>query len=301
MWRFWQQRGHFAEARSIFDRLLGIASASPRARAKALGGAGGIYYWQGDIELMARCYTEASAICESLGDPRALAEALLNEAYVPFMRNDWTTGRRLAARARDLFEELGDELGIAHAEMNLGVGDYFARDFSEKVEHWEKAVEIYRRRGELLELADVLNNIGFARALSGHWTQAIGDLRESLAIFAAAGNEVGVAMVLEGFASVAAWLDQSARAAQLFGYADATKERLQGGPPPSMLRTGGYRLRASQALGPDEFARLHTEGGTKSQAEAMALAEFGVPADTPPFPGVGGFVSAEPAANQPSP
>jgi predicted ATPase len=287
-WRFWQQRGHFTEARAIFDRLLVLAGASPGARAKALGGAGGIAYWQGDIGLMSRCYTEASAIYAAIGDQRGLAEALLNEAYVPFMRSDWVAGRDMAARARDIFEQLGDEIGVGHAEVELGVGDYFSQDFPTKIGHWERAVEIYRRKERLLELADTLNNLAFARALFGQWSLAMADIGEALSIFVAAGNEVGAAMVLEGYGAIAAWVGEPARAARLFGYADATKERLSGGPPPSMVRTGGYRIRAAQALGPDEFERLYADGGSLSQADATALADIRLDPATPPFPGVGG-------------
>jgi predicted ATPase len=41
IWRFWQLRGYFIDARQVFERLLGANVGSPRAQAKAHSGAGG--------------------------------------------------------------------------------------------------------------------------------------------------------------------------------------------------------------------------------------------------------------------
>jgi predicted ATPase len=58
LWRFWQQRGHLAEGRRWLQEILTLPQAQEptSARAKALTGAGGIAWWQEDIEAAHRFY-----------------------------------------------------------------------------------------------------------------------------------------------------------------------------------------------------------------------------------------------------
>ncbi len=96
LWRFWQQRGHLAEGRETLRGLLDRpAAAGPtRARARALGGLGGVAYWQADIAGAERAYAEALEIERGLDDPRGLAGALYNAGFVAAL-----TGDRAGARA----------------------------------------------------------------------------------------------------------------------------------------------------------------------------------------------------------
>ena len=80
MWRFWQKRGHLAEARR---RLEAMAAApwshdDPRLRAKLLEALGGTCWWQGDLPAMAPRYDEALAIWQALGDEAEIANAYYN-------------------------------------------------------------------------------------------------------------------------------------------------------------------------------------------------------------------------------
>jgi predicted ATPase/class 3 adenylate cyclase len=284
VWRFWHQRGRFAEARAIFDHLLGGGPAQPAARARALSGAGGIAYWQADYESMARWYTEARELFDAAGDKPGLAEALFNESFVPFMNGDSAAAAKLAERARDTYEEIGDDLGVARTEGTLSLALYWSTDYSLAIPHLERSIAIFRARHEMLELADQLTNLAFARASAGKWQEAVAALLESAAIFTEAGNEIGVGLALEGQAALAAWAKDAARAAQLFGYVDSARDRVGGTPPPAIVRTKGLRRRAAEALGPSEYERLVAEGARLSQAEAMRLADFVPPDDTAPLP-----------------
>lgn len=284
VWRFWQQRGRFAEARSIFDRLLASGGAGPAARAKALIGAGGIAYWQADYESMAGWYTEAGRLYEAAGDKLGLADALWNGSFVPMMSGDQAAAADMAERARDLYDELGNDLGSARAEGVLSMARYWHSNYADAIPHLERAIAIFRAHGEMLELADTLTNLSAARAMVGQWPEAVTALRESMAIFAEAGNELGVAMVLEIMAALAAWANEPERSARLFGYTDATKERVGGAPPVALFLTESFRARPLEALGRDEFERLRAEGARLTQAEAVALGDFEPASDTPVLP-----------------
>ncbi len=80
LWRFWQRRGYLDEARRLVDRIAAQPwELDPDERARFAEAAGGIAYWQADIEATRRWYDEALAIRRSQAEPRR---------------------RRLAARAR---------------------------------------------------------------------------------------------------------------------------------------------------------------------------------------------------------
>ena len=285
IWRFWQQRGHFMEARSIYERLLALPGASPAARAKALLGAGGIAYWQNDFVATGRWYREARELYEMAGDSAGLAEALYNEAYVPLVAGDFEPVGPLATRSRDLFLELGDESGAAKGEQLLGYMHYFAGRPADALSFLGRAAAIYRRTSDLFLLADVLTGIAYGSAMSGDWDRSVESLREALAIFAEAGNEVGMAIVVEGAGAAAAFVGQRDLAARLFGAAEAAKERLGGAAPGMLLQTRQHRAALVEALGQERFDELAAEGAELSFSGAVDLARsLEPPLGAPPLP-----------------
>ena len=83
MWRYWQKRGHLAEARR---RLQAMADApwsrdDPRLRARLMEALGGVCWWQADIPAMGAAYQEALALWQEIGDQREIANALYNDSF----------------------------------------------------------------------------------------------------------------------------------------------------------------------------------------------------------------------------
>ncbi len=284
IWRFWQQRGRFAEGRAIFERLLEEPNSSPASRARALMGAGGIAYWQAEYQTMAAWYVEARELAERSGDHLLLADALFNESFVPMSAGDLASAAAIAERAHDLYAEQGDDLGAARSDGTIAMANFWQGDYVAAMHHVERAVAVFRARGDKLELADHLTNLAVGLALDGDWKEAIAALDESAAIFDEAGNELGVAIVMEGYASMSAWAGESERAARLFGFVDATKDRVGGSPPAFLIQSDQFRALAIEQLGEGEFARLAAEGARLSVARAMEIARMPLPDDTPPWP-----------------
>ena len=87
IWRFWQQRGHLAEARARLERIMALPGAEVRGalRVRALGALGGIVYWQNHYEAMRRPYEEAVEIAREVGEPRLLARAVFDLSFVPMV------------------------------------------------------------------------------------------------------------------------------------------------------------------------------------------------------------------------
>ena len=286
IWRFWQQRGRFAEAHSIFEQLLANDGYGPAARARALIGAGGIAYWQGDFGTMAARYAEARALFEAVGDRHGVAEALFNEAYEPLVHNDYEGARVLATQARNLFAELGDDVNLARTEIVIGMCSYYQGDFQAAVPHIHTAAAIFSREHEQFELAQALDNMVLIEAAAGRWTEAFAHMHQSIEILREAGNELGVATLIGFSAAMIAWLGQTERAARLFGFSSAARDRLGAGAPPTLERSARYRAAAAVALGEQRFAELHAEGARLTQAEAISLINIEIPSDAPPLPGL---------------
>ena len=282
MWRFWQLRAHFGEARAIFERLLAQSGAAPQARARALTGAGGISYWQTDYEATGRHYREATSLYESMGDRARLADALSNEAYVPMLLGKAADARPLLERAMALYREEGNEIGATEAEWLVAFTHFIEGHPQDSLPIAVRAVEAYRAVGARWNVADTLLGLANVQAALGQWQPVAASTRESLAIFRELGSELGQGMIFEAVGAFSAWLGDSERGARLLGKADRMKEQLGGGAPSQLFDTQSYRDRALRALGEETFGRLAAEGAELTTDEAATLAErFDPPADGP--------------------
>jgi tetratricopeptide (TPR) repeat protein len=289
IWRFWQQRNHFGEARKIYDRLLDQPGAAPAARAKALVGGGGIAYWQNDFSVVGPWYREAVDLYRSVNDDAGTAEALFNLSYVPLLEGDLPEAARIAGEALQLFAKMGDEAGVAKSEQVAAFVDYYSADPEEAVKSLKKASEIYRKRGDQFLLADSLVSTSLPYANMGQWDQVGRLLNEGLDMFMRQNNQSGVAMVYEIMGAGLAFLGQDVAAAHLFGASETLRQRIGGGAPTQLVNTAAYRAMAEKSLGEMRFAELRQEGGAMSDEAALAMARAfkaapGSPALPPPEP-----------------
>ena len=285
MWRFWQLRGHFTEARATFDHLLGQPGGSAAARAKALIGAGGIAYWQRDYETMARDYRESRRLYEFVADERGMADALYNECYVALLVDkDPQAARELAERSLELYERSDDLLGVAWADRFLGMLHTMLGDTEAAVRYQTRAVAANRAAGARWLLSDSLIGLAWAESQVGVWPSAVEAVQEAIAIAEELGIEVVMSMALETTAAWAGWLGDARRAALLEGKSDEMKERLGAAAPTQLLAQERLFEQARAALG-DRYEALHAEGRQLTMAQARQLvAEFAPPPDAPPTP-----------------
>ena len=96
LWRFWWQRGHFGEGRGWLERMLPVP-AGPGVRARALGGAGVLAYFQGDLARAAAYYEESLALGRAIGDQGHVGW-VLHRLGVATQRRGTPSGRRRSAR-----------------------------------------------------------------------------------------------------------------------------------------------------------------------------------------------------------
>jgi hypothetical protein len=112
-------RGFLAEARETAERVLALPGSKdvPDVRAAALEAAGGIAYWQADMDATRQWYGEALDLARASGDLPRIANAVYNMAFTysftQLNPEDAARAREIATEAVDLYRQLGDEGGTA--------------------------------------------------------------------------------------------------------------------------------------------------------------------------------------------
>lgn len=120
LWRFWQLDGHLAEGKAWADEILAMPGADTPTltRVRALGAAGGIAYWRGDITTARDLYRAQLVLAETIGDRATLADALFNLSSI-IARDDSLESHHYVSKARRAFEEIGDARGVNRCDWAL--------------------------------------------------------------------------------------------------------------------------------------------------------------------------------------
>jgi len=279
LWRFWHLHGYMSEGRRWLDDLLARdgADGSPAARAvraKALRGAGGVAFYQGDYARAGALYDDYRLLCAAMGDEEGCAGALTNLAIVAAAGGEdaraWTLNEECLTLARGL---KNGESVIAAALNNLGDLACRRGDYARARGLLEESLALYRRRGHTWGIAVVLANLATLVRAQGDEEQALVRYREGLALCGAVSQSVVVARCLEGIAGVAATRGQPERAARLAGAA-ASLRQLNGMPLEHHERADYDRTMATAhaALGDDAFTALWIQGRALSPEQAVAVA-----------------------------
>lgn len=301
MWRFWQKRGHLAEARARLEamRREPWATTDPRLHARLLEALGGVCWWQADLATMQEAYEAALALWESIGDRAEIANALYNVSFADVFQiaadspPKLTQGRRGLERleqAIELYRELGDEHGIANAEWAIGNFFYFREEPEEGARRFRQALEIFRRLGDRTMEAWSLHMLGTALLRLGQLDEAETTVRHALRHFRDAGDAAGFTLVLDDLSAAAVARGDLPRAARLRGAARNLSAET-GATLASFVEEWfeqAIRPNARTAMTPEELRRYEAEGAAMSLDGMVEYALEGGPpgseadADTPP-------------------
>lgn len=226
LWRFWQMRGHLTEARERAEQAVRMATdlEDLALRARGLGAAGSLAYWQADWPAARAHYEGALMVERQRGDRSGIAEALYNLSFaysVP--RDDVERGMELAEESLAMYRELDDRAGIAKTLWALGV---IANSFPEA--RTEQALDYYREARDHFEALGnrpmfawaVFMSAG-AHAGAQRVAQARANTKEALRVFVELGDVSGYVLCLDGLA-VLEWIEgRRASAVRLAAAANA--------------------------------------------------------------------------------
>ena len=290
IWRFWQERGHLAEGEARLARLLDLPEAQhpDEARARALGGYGGLLYWRSAFEEMRHVYDEAAVIARSLGDRELLASALFDLSFVASLADgDFEAGEQILHEALEI---LGDGDALLRSRILGGIG--FSRmlrgEAAGAVGSFEEAIEIQRSIGDRLGISQNLVGLSGMRLMLGEPDTARALVREA--------TEVATALVREGRrevatpatnasllstvmlpnAIVASFEGRHEDAARLMGgWERLESEFLVRFPDVAIAQFGDPALAAREALGDEAYERAFAYGFELDNEALTALVRAG--------------------------
>jgi tetratricopeptide (TPR) repeat protein len=274
LWRFWQQRAHLAEGRAVLDELLSrsAAQAPTATRSGALGGLGGVAYWQGDFAAAGRAYAEALEIERALGNPAGLAEALFNAGYVAAIITDYPRARAEYEESLGLYRSIGQSTGVLRVQVALVFLMFHQGDYAGARTVQEENLRTFRELGEPFRIANALDLLAASQIRAGDPGAARTSLLEAIEIFDGSGDAQGIVRVLVLAAILAVADGDPEGAARICGVVEKRKEPLGTvATPVEILRLDDPASAARAQLGSESFERLVAEGRELSLEETVAI------------------------------
>jgi tetratricopeptide (TPR) repeat protein len=169
-----------------------------------------------------------------------------------------------------LLRDLKDQSGVTFL-VALGTVQRCQGDLERAKMTLEESVSSFRRIGQNYRAADSLCQLGIIARLEGNLGQAAALLQESLSV--GSRDKYGVSRCLEALAGVACQQGELMRGTNLFGAADAMRERIAAPLDPFDIDDHDMFIAAAQArLGDAGFRQAWLEGQTMTQEEAIAFA-----------------------------
>ena len=272
-WRFWQMRGHLHEGRRRMDDVLAMPNSGefPKERLAALEAAGGLAYWQADMETAQRFYDESLELTRRVGDKRAIANAIYNDAFPMLVnRTNLPRAKVLLNEALPLFREVGDDVGAARTLWGLGNAEYFNDEFATAKPPLEEAQALFRRLDDRFMLAWSTHTLGLVAHATGDVDAAKRKFLEALTLFVEAKDVSGITLQLDNLSVIARAEGDPVRATRLAAAAVA-QQTLTGTGLGGLLSQREGRT-GREGLAETEAAIAWAEGQALTLEEAIAYA-----------------------------
>jgi tetratricopeptide (TPR) repeat protein len=271
-WRYWQARGFLTEARQYAERVMALPldPDAREARRAAAEAAGGIAYWQGDMDASLPWYSEALDLSRESHDSATVANALYNLVF-PLGQSDGGLRQALQAaeEAMEIYHGLGDEEGVGRVLWGLGCNSYFHGRNEEGLAYAQRALDIFEGGGDVFMTAWSHYMVGIL-TMTQDRVAARQHLVAAYRLFTEANDTSGHALVFDALATLAWREGDVVRAMRLTGFV---------GQVESTSGTGLAKLNREQAgFDPDaladdpDLAAAYDDGRRLTLAEATALA-----------------------------
>lgn len=273
---YWIACGFVREGRHWLDRALAVAVEPSEVRAKALWVNGWITTTQGELAAGEALLAECHELARQLGDEVASAHALHKLGLVTLFGGDMSGGVAFMEEALTRLRALGElnSYGIM-AQVQLAMTSSLQGKVDRAAELAQQAHEICAARDERWIRSSALYALARIEWRRGHLEWATNYGCESLRIKQTLNDLVGIVLVVEQLAWIAASGDQHKRAAVLLGAAHRIWPAV--GLP---LFGSKYHIaaheeceeRARQALGDLTFKAAFRSGTDLTLAKTIAYA-----------------------------
>ncbi len=272
-WRFWQMRGHLHEGRARMEQVLAMPNSHAFApeRLQALEAAGGLAYWQADMDVAQGFYDECLELTRRMGDQRAIANAIYNAAFPMIVsRTGLARARLLLEEALPVFRELSDEGGVARTLWGLGNAGYFEKDYVAAKPPLEEAQALFRRLDDRFMLGWSTHTLGLVAVKNEDVEAARKYFADALRLFIEAQDVSGITLQLDNLSVVARKEGDLVRATRLAAAA-VTQQAVTGTSLGGLL---GYQegRTGREGLNEPDAVKAWAEGKALTLEEAIAYA-----------------------------
>ena len=298
--------GNVAEARESAEQGLQLARSLSDRENEALGllFLGRSIALAGDYQEGFPLIEQSLAIYRSLGDQIGQATAT---GWLGMNHNDLERSKAFLSKGLKLHRELGNLSGMSWCLTFLAYHAMFGGDFSSPAPWLEEAKALYHQLGDQPNEADVLQMLGMLAHWQGNYQKACTYFEQSIAMYDKSGGLriswprvrmahtflrqgnfaqaretfeiclqqfeelIGIVYTIEGLATLHLYQGQPERAARLFAWADATREKIGNDRPPIEQMEVNKSVEACLAqMGEAAFADACEEGKKMSVEEAVA-------------------------------
>ncbi len=221
----------------------------------------------------------ALANARSHDNTRLTGWVLQQLIYARAVAGDLAQARAHAGEALDVWNAIGADQ-TASITSTLGEAEFRAGNIERALEVAQQSVAAARRQPRARKLVPCLLNFSAYAIACEHWEDALAASREALTSAQETDRHIWSAWALQHIVAAAVLPECAAAdparvrdAALVIGYVDARIAAL--GSPREHTEEQEYarvRIALDNALGPNEFERISTEGAVMSEASASALA-----------------------------
>jgi predicted ATPase/DNA-binding SARP family transcriptional activator/DNA-binding CsgD family transcriptional regulator len=274
--RFWQMRAQFFEGSAWLEAALRQSDRAEAAtRAKLSSEAGTFAFYRADFDRAIVLHGEALERYQEVGDDGGVAFALLCLGAQYSEKGDPESAAPYLEEALAISRRIGDKPNTAGSLHNLAEVERQRGDYGRAKALGMEGISLAREMGDKWRVARVVGWVGLAAVWSGsEYDLAEGLLEEALALDRELGCWSYGAYCLESFAGLAGARGQWARAARLWGAAEALRTDI-GAPRPMddtrLLYERSVAATRSQ-LGEAAWEAAFAQGMTMSADEAAEYA-----------------------------
>ena len=181
---FWMRHSYLSEGRMWLTSILKLAGEFEPTdlRAKALAGASGLAWIQGDYPAARALGEESVTLCRALENKRELAFSLTWLAFTAGTQGDPKTASLLAEESVTLFRQVEDRWGVAWALFCLAAATSSLHDYSLARSYYEESLTLCRALGEKWGVAVALGGLGVTAFAQGDYTVARPLLEEGVVL-----------------------------------------------------------------------------------------------------------------------
>jgi tetratricopeptide (TPR) repeat protein len=250
------------------------AATDVATRANLLSEAGTFAWHRGEYEQATAFHGEALELYRQVGDDSGVAFALICLGTQRLENSDYERAAPFYEEALALARRIGDKANIAMAIRSLAEVERQKGNYERAKTLGMECLSLYQEMTDEFNVATTVGWLGLLAIWSGgEHDLAEGFLTEGLALNRKIGHWAYGAYCLEGFAGLAGARGQGARAARLWGAAEALRTNI-GGPPTPEARPYYERSMATARalLGEAAWKAAFAQGTAMSAEEAAEYA-----------------------------